>query len=68
MKKFETGKRYVVGGMAFEILNRTAKRAKVAYIQHAGRFNERVTDIKNIKINNWETEEVMFCGSYEVHA
>lgn len=68
MKKFEIGKRYTDGAMTFEIIGRTAKTAKVATIQHAGRFNEKVTDIKNRKINNWDTEEVIYCGCYELHA
>ena len=68
MKKFEVGKRYNNGGMTFEIISRTAKTAKVAYIQHAGRSNEKVTSVKNKKIENWETEEVIFCEPYEIRA
>ena len=68
MKKFEVGRRYKEGGMTFEIISRTAKTAKVAYIQHAGRFNEKVTGVKIKKIYNWETEEVIFCDPYELHA
>lgn len=68
MRKFEIGKRYTSGGMTFEIMSRTAKTVKVATIQHAGRFNEKVTDIKSRKINNWKTEEVIYCGCYETHA
>lgn len=68
MKKFEIGKRYVDGAMTFEIISRTARTAKVAYIQHAGRSNEKITNIKTRKIQNWETEEVIFCEPYELHA
>lgn len=68
MKKFEVGKRYVEGGVTFEVISRTAKTAKMALIQHAGRCNEKVTDVKIKKINNWETEEVIFWNCYEIHA
>lgn len=68
MRKFETGKRYKDGAMTFEIISRTAKTATVAIIQHAGRFNERITDTKKGKIYTWETEEVIFCGCREIHA
>lgn len=68
MKKFEIGKRYAEGGVTFEVLSRTAKTVKLALIQHAGRFNEKVTDIKSRKVNNWDTEEVVFWGCYEIHA
>lgn len=46
MKKFEVDKRYVEGGVTFEVISRTAKTAKMALIQHAGRCNEKVTDVK----------------------
>ena len=59
MKKFEIGKRYTEGGVAFEVISRTAKTVKMALIQHAGRSNEKITDVKSKKVNNWETEEVI---------
>lgn len=68
MRKFEVGKRYNDGCATFEIISRTAKTIKVAYIQHAGRFNEKVTDVKTKKVYNWETEEVAYYGYYEIHA
>lgn len=68
MRKLETGKRYMVGAMAFEIISRTAKTATVAMIQHAGRFNERVSGTKKLKLSNWETGEVIFYSCYEIHA
>ncbi|MBP3543723.1 MAG: hypothetical protein J6J86_05810 [Lachnospiraceae bacterium] len=55
MRKFEVGKKYRVAGMVFEVLSRTEKNAKLALIQHEGKFNEKVTDIKRVKINNWES-------------
>lgn len=68
MKKFEIGKRYTEGGVTFEVISRTAKTVKMSLIQHAGRFNEKVTDVKSKKVNDWETEEVIFWGCYEIHA
>lgn len=68
MKKFEVGKRYKENGVTFEVLNRTAKTIKMALIQHAGKSNESATDIKSKKIQNWDTEEVVFFGCYEIHA
>lgn len=68
MKKFEIGKRYTEGGVAFEVISRTAKTVKMALIQHAGRSNEKITDVKSKKVNNWETEEVIFWNCYEIHA
>lgn len=54
--------------MAFEVISRTAKTATVAMIQHAGRFNERVSGTKRLKLSNWETGEVIFYSCYEIHA
>lgn len=68
MKKFEIGKRYTTGGVTFEVISRTAKTVKMALIQHAGKSNEKVTDIKSRKINDWGTEEVVFWNCYELHA
>lgn len=68
MKNFEVGKRYKEGGVTFEVLSRTAKTVKMALIQHAGRANERITSIETKKISNWDTEEVVYFGCYEIHA
>lgn len=68
MRKFEVGKRYEDGAMTIEVLKRTAKTLTVAVISHAGKFNENIRDIKKCKINNWETEEVVFLNCYELHA
>lgn len=68
MKKLEVGKRYTDGGVTFEVLNRTAKTVKMALIQHAGKFNEKITGIKSVKVNDWGTEEVIFWNCYELHA
>nr|WP_317362587.1 hypothetical protein [uncultured Blautia sp.] len=69
MTKFEIGKRYKDGAMTIEVLKRTVKTLKVAIIAHAGRTNEKVREIKKVKINNWDTEEVIFIHDcYELHA
>lgn len=68
MRKFEVGKRYSINGVTFEILSRTPKTVKLAQIQHAGRFNERVTDIVTKKVHDWDTEEVVLLSHYEIHA
>lgn len=68
MRKFEVGKRYSMGGATFEVISRTAKTVKMALIQHAGKSNEKITGIKSKKVNNWETEEVIFWNCYEIHA
>ena len=68
MRKFEIGQRYKDGAMTIEVLERTAKTAQVAIIAHAGRINEKVREIKKVKINDWETEGVIFLNPYELHA
>ena len=68
MRKFEIGKRYTDGAMTIEVLKRTAKTVQIAIIAHAGRFNEKVTDTKKCKVNDWKTEEVIFMGCREYHA
>lgn len=69
MKKFEVGKRYEDGAMTFEVISRTAKFVTVKFIQHANKANESVRDVVKVKVNNWETEEVIFPKNmYEVHA
>lgn len=68
MRKFEVGKRYEDGAMTVEVLKRTAKTVTVGIIYHAGRINEKIGDVKKCKVCDWETEEVIFPGHYEVHA
>lgn len=68
MRKFEVGKRYYNGGVTFEIVKRTAKRLTYQKIQHAGRFNEKITDEGTVKIHDWETREVFFCGGRTIEA
>lgn len=67
MKKFEVGKRYRVGGMAFEIISRTAQRAKIACIQHEGNENERIS-YKVKKIFQWPDREYISINPYELEA
>lgn len=68
MKKFEVGKRYKDGAMTLEVIKRTAKTAQVAVILHANKVNEKIREVKKIKVHDWDIEEVMFFGSYEFHA
>ena len=69
MKKFEVGKRYRDGALTFEVISRTKKTAKVAVILHEGKANEKIREIKKVKLNVWEDGEVFFhCDFYEVHA
>lgn len=68
MRKFEVGKRYNDGAMTIEVLKRTAKTLKVAIIAHAGRSNENVRETKSVRVNDWDTEEVVFLNCYEIHA
>lgn len=68
MKKFEVGKRYTDGAMTFEITGRTEKTIKFMEIQHAGRFNERKSEEKNVKILNWPNREVFITGKHEIEA
>ena len=60
MRKFEVGKRYCESGLTFEIAKRTSKTVTYKEIQHAGRFNERVTKEATVKIHDWDTREVIF--------
>lgn len=68
MRKFEIGKRYIDGAGCVEVVKRTAKTITFVAIQHAGKFNERKSETKTAKLNNWKTEEVFFCNCYEFHA
>lgn len=62
MGKFEVGKRYVESGITYEIIKRTAKTVRFVEIQHPGRFNERIADVKTAKIRNWDSGEVIIVG------
>lgn len=66
--KFEVGKRYNDGFATFEIISRTAKTATIGFVKHAGKFNEKITDVKTKKINFWPTGEVIFFSPYEIQA
>ena len=70
MKKFEVGKRYTENGaVEFEVVKRTNEFVTVVQIQHAGRYNERRSDPKRVKVNIWNNEEVIFPTHYdELHA
>lgn len=68
MRKFEQGKRYGENAVVFEIVKRTAKRITYAAIQHPGRYNERRSEEKTVKIQDWKDREVFFAGSETVEA
>lgn len=68
MKKFEIGKRYYDGKEIAEIIKRTEKTISYVIIQHEGKINERRSEVKKKKIQNWETEEVFYSGYFEFHA
>lgn len=68
MKKFEVGKRYSESGITYEILKRTPKTVKYALIYHAGKFNEKVAEVKSARIKDWGDKEVFCVGSRTVEA
>jgi len=68
MERFEVGKRYVVGGIAYEITGRTEKTIKFVDAQHAGRFNERKSNQKKAKICDWSDREVFMVSCHIVEA
>lgn len=68
MRKFETGKRYGENAVVFEIIKRTAKTITFSAIQHPGRFNERRSEEKTVKIRDWGDREVFYAGSKTVEA
>lgn len=41
MTKFEVGERYRIGGIAVEIVGRSARYVTYRNIQHVGKFNEK---------------------------
>lgn len=68
MNRFEIGKRYYESGLTYEIVKRTAKTVTYRALQHAGRFNERVTKEATTKIKEWTNGEVFFCGDRTIEA
>lgn len=70
MNKFEVGRKYRVGGIAYEIVKRTEKFVTYRPIQHEGRFNERRGEEKRTKIYfcDFGNTEVFFTGHNEVEA
>lgn len=68
MRKFEAGKRYGEKAVIFEIIKRTEKTIKYAAIQHPGRYNEKQSEAKTARIQDWGDREVFFTGSETVEA
>ena len=68
MKKFEVGKIYGEHSVKFEIVGRTNKFISFVKVQHAGRYNERKSEVKRTKIVDWETKEVFFVNGETVEA
>lgn len=68
MRKFETNARYYESGLTYEVVKRTAKKVTVNIIQHAGRFNERITGTKTVKILDWKNGEAFIIGENTVEA
>ena len=60
MRTFEVGKFYEYGAIVYKVIARSAKFVTVEELQHFGSYNERVTDTKRLKVNNWEGREVFF--------
>lgn len=68
MRKFEIGKRYGENAVVFEIIKRTAKTITFSAIQHPGRYNERRSEEKTVKIKDWGDREVFYAGNETVEA
>lgn len=68
MRKFEQGKRYGEKAVIYEIIKRTAKTITYAAIQHPGRYNERRSEEKTVRIKDWKDREVFFAGCETVEA
>lgn len=68
MRKFETGKRYNSGAMVYEITKRTAKTVTFKEIDHAGRYNERITKEGRAIIKEWPEREVFIIGTATIEA
>ena len=68
MRTFEVGKFYEYGAIVYKVIARSAKFVTVEELQHFGRYNERVTDTKRLKVNNWEGREVFFDNYRTVEA
>ena len=68
MRKFEVGKMYGEHAVNFEIVGRTNKTVSFVKVQHAGRFNEKKSEVKKAKIFDWETREVFFSNDETIEA
>lgn len=68
MRQFEAGKRYGENAVVFEIIKRTAKTITFAAIQHPGRYNEKRSETKTARVQDWGDREVFFAGSETVEA
>ena len=68
MRKFEVGKMYGEHAVKFEIVGRTDKTVSFVKVQHAGRFNDRKSEVRKQKVFDWETREVFFSNDETVEA
>ncbi len=68
MRTFEVGKRYGENAVVFEIVKRTGKTITYVKVQHPDRPNERKSEEKKAKIQNWDGKEVFTAGSETVEA
>ena len=68
MKRFEVNSSYYDSGLTFLITERTEKVVKYVEVQHAGRFNEKRSEEKKAKIQNWYGNEIFLVGYRTVQA
>jgi hypothetical protein len=70
VRRFEVGKVYISGAMAFKITEKTAKSIKYREIYHYNRFNEEEQEEKKAKLyfNDIKNEEYFATSHYEVVA
>ena len=68
MKRFEVNSSYYESGLTFLITGRTKKVVKYVEVQHAGRFNEKRSEEKKAKIQNWNGNEIFLVGYRTVQA
>ena len=68
MKRFEVNSSYYESGLTFLITGRTEKVVKYVEVQHAGRFNEKRSEEKKAKIQNWNGNEIFLVGYRTVQA
>ena len=68
MKRFEVNSSYYESGLTFLITRRTKKVVKYVEVQHAGRFNEKRSEEKKAKIQNWNGNEIFLVGYRTVQA